>query len=251
VLGETSTAVAGAKLIQQARGFERQGRPVLPALELISTLAQADPGNDGLYRLRQSDATIRGYLREARKIKALLILDIQPGHAEFMDEVRALEPYLLEPDVGLALDPEWKTPDGVPPGKQIGSTDADTVNQVSDYLARLVRMHNLPQKLVIVHQFTGGMVAGRESVVPRRGLAIVNNIDGFGTQPQKADIYHQLANPPAQPVATNGPDGTDLTPVVQPHRFNGFKLFYHEDTGLMSPAAALALRPAPDVVVYE
>src|SRR4051794_23876833 len=95
VLGETSTAVAGAKLIQQAQGFERPGRPVLPALELISTLAQAAPGDDGLYRLRQSDATIRDYLREARKIKALLVLDIQPGHAEFMDEVRALEPYLL------------------------------------------------------------------------------------------------------------------------------------------------------------
>ena len=35
-------------------------------------------------------------------------------------------------------------------------------------------------------------------------------------------------------------------------RFNdGFKLFYEEDTNLMSPASVLALRPPPDVVVYE
>jgi len=33
--------------------------------------------------------------------------------------------------------------------------------------------------------------------------------------------------------------------------YNGFKLFFREDTGLMSPRDVLALRPAPDVVVYE
>ena len=32
---------------------------------------------------------------------------------------------------------------------------------------------------------------------------------------------------------------------------HGFKLFYEEDTDLMSPAQALALRPRPEVVVYE
>ena len=33
--------------------------------------------------------------------------------------------------------------------------------------------------------------------------------------------------------------------------FNGFKLFFREDTGLMSPRDVLALEPAPDVVVFE
>ena len=32
---------------------------------------------------------------------------------------------------------------------------------------------------------------------------------------------------------------------------HGFKLFYREDAGLMSPREVLRLRPAPDVVVYE
>ena len=79
----------------------------MPALELIATLVTAAPGDDGKYRYRQSSDLIDRYLAEARRAKALLILDIQPGRARFMDEVRAYQPYLREPDVGLALDPEW------------------------------------------------------------------------------------------------------------------------------------------------
>ena len=46
---------------------------------------------------------------------AILILDVQPGYADFMTEVRRLEPWLREPDVGLALDPEWHvSPPDVP-----------------------------------------------------------------------------------------------------------------------------------------
>jgi hypothetical protein len=33
--------------------------------------------------------------------------------------------------------------------------------------------------------------------------------------------------------------------------YNGFKLFFEEDTGLMSPRDVFGLRPPPDVVVYE
>ena len=72
--------------------YARPGRPALPALELIATLAQSAPGDDGMHRLRQSDATIRRHLRAARAIKGLLVLDVQPGQADFFEEVRALEP---------------------------------------------------------------------------------------------------------------------------------------------------------------
>ena len=50
---------------------------------------------------------IRRYLRAARKHDALLLLDIQPGRTSFAAEVARLDRYLREPDVGLALDPEW------------------------------------------------------------------------------------------------------------------------------------------------
>ena len=46
----------------------------------------------------------------------------------------------------------------------IGSTDAATVNEVSAYLARIVRARDLPQKLLIVHQFTEEMVTDRDQL---------------------------------------------------------------------------------------
>jgi hypothetical protein len=254
VLGETDLKQATAKLADQARAYERPGRPVMPAIELISTLAQAAPGDDGLHRLRQTDATIRRHLAAARASKSLLILDIQPGQADFMEEVRALEPYLVQPDVSLALDPEWKTPPGVQPGQEIGSTDAATVNEVSAYLAGIVRARKLPQKLLIVHQFTESMITDRDSIAPREGVAIVNNIDGFGTEPLKKGVYNQLANPAPRRQPPPETDDTELSAnqaTPRPHRFNGFKLFYHEDTGLMKPGDVLGMSPAPDVVVYE
>ena len=51
---------------------------------------------------------IRRYLKAARKAKALLMLDIQPGRSDFFTETTRLRKWLKEPDVGLALDPEWR-----------------------------------------------------------------------------------------------------------------------------------------------
>ena len=260
VLGIGTPEQAAAGLVPRARAYSRPGRPVLPAFELIATLAQADPGADGTNRLRQTPAVIERYLAAVRRIKGLLILDIQPGHSAFMDEVRALAPYLAQPDVELALDPEWSLPVGHVPGKEIGSTDAATVNQVSAYLAQVVHARNLPQKVLIVHQFTEGMVKNRDAVVDRPGIAIVHNVDGFGTPPQKTTVYkrlaYQIGEGAAGATGVTGATGASGTtgPTPAPDttgRYNGFKLFFHEDTGLMSPADVLALRPAPDVIVYE
>src|SRR5262249_37239633 len=151
VLGIGSPQQAAKKLLAQASAYARPSRPVLPALELIATIAHSAPGQDGLHRQRQTDAVIRRYLRAARRARALLILDIHPGQADFVDEVRSFERFLVLPDVGLALDSEWSVPQGVAPGQVIGSTDAATVNRISYYLARLVYRYRLPQKLLLVH----------------------------------------------------------------------------------------------------
>jgi len=242
-LGIGTPAEAGKKLLAQAEGYDHADRPVMPVFELIATLAQADPGSDGKFRLRQSPAVIKSYLDAVRQIKGILILDVQPGQSTFVEEVQQLAPWLSEPDVGLALDPEWNVPTGQVPGKVIGSMKAATVNQISYYLARLRRQKNLPQKVLIVHQFTEGMVKDRDKVLDRPGVAIVHNIDGFGTLDQKKNIYVQLVYHKGAGAAPATPPGGG--------RFNGFKLFYKEDTGLMSPAQALGLEPRPDVIVYE
>ena len=231
MLGIGSPGAVARELERVSRGYARRSRPALPAMELIASVAAAHPGADGMYRLRQPDAVIARYLRAARKAKALLLLDIQPGHADFLAEARHLERWLREPDVGLALDPEWHTP-GAVPGTRIGSVDARTVNAVSAWLSRIVARRELPEKLFVVHQFTADMIAGKQQVKPRPGLAITFNVDGFGDRPNKLGKYAQFTR-----------DGVNFN--------DGLKLFYREDTNLMTPGAVLALDPPPDLIVYE
>lgn len=221
---------ATRRLERQARPYGG-GRAVLPALELIAVVA-AGSSQDGKYRTRQSKAVIDRYLAAARRHHALLVLDIQPGRANFFDEVKRLQPWLEQPDVGLALDPEWHVGPGELPGKVIGSMDAREVNQISSWLASIVRARRLPEKLLMVHQFTENMVRDKQLLRQVPGIALTLNVDGFGTAPDKIAKYHLLAR-------------------ERPRTHRGFKLFYHEDQGLMSPRDVLRLKPQPELVVYE
>ena len=230
-LGIGSPASAARKLERQAKPYARRKRPVLPALELIAVIANADAGEDGQYRSRQTDAVIGRYLRAARRAKALLILDIQPGRSDFFTETTRLRRWLREPDVGLALDPEWRVQAGEEPGQVIGSVGSREVNATTAWLDQLTARHHLPEKMVVIHQFTDDMVDDK-ALKPRDNLQIVLNADGFGGQAVKKSKYHAF---------------TRQAPGFEP----GFKLFYREDLDLMTPPQVLRLRPPPDFVVYE
>jgi hypothetical protein len=230
-LGIGTPADAVARLERQARPYGRPGRPVMPALELLAVVAASSPGDGDRYNLRQPAAVIRRYLRAARRAKALLILDIQPGRSDFFTEAVRLKRWLALPDVGLALDPEWRMDPGEVPGRVIGHVESREVNATAAWLSQLTRRHDLPEKLFLVHEFTDEMVPEAELKRPP-GLAYVLNVDGFGTQALKVAKY----------------DGF----MAQARGFHrGFKLFYNEDTDTMTPREVMRLRPRPDVVVYE
>ena len=230
-LGIGSPASAARKLERQAEPYVRERRPVLPALELIAVIANADAGEDGQYRSRQTNAVIGRYLRAARRAKALLLLDIQPGRSDFFTETTRLRRWLREPDVGLALDPEWRVQPGEVPGQVIGRVGSREVNATTAWLDQLAARNRLPEKLVIIHQFTDDMVDDT-ALKPRANLRVVLNVDGFGGQAVKRSKYRAF---------------TRQAPDFEP----GFKLFYKEDLDLMSPRQVLRLRPPPDFVVYE
>jgi hypothetical protein len=222
---------AARRLERQARPYERKRRPVLPALELITVIATAHGGADGRYRTRQEAPVIRRYLHAARRAKALLLLDIQPGRSDFFTETTRLRKWLAKPDVGLALDPEWRVTEGEVPGRVIGRVSAREVNATSAWLDQLTARRDLPEKLFVVHQFTDDMV-DEAALKPREHLAVVLNADGFGGRAVKRAKYHAFTR--------------------QEHGFHqGFKLFYEEDKDLMPPRAVMRLRPKPDFVVYE
>jgi hypothetical protein len=231
-LGIGTPDQAVRRLERQAKAYASAGgRPVMPVLELIAVVAAGDPGEGGRYNLRQSDSVIRRYLAAARRAKALLVLDVQPGRSDFFTEVTRLRRWLRKPDVGLALDPEWRVTDGQVPGQVIGRVDARELNATTAWLAQLSARNRLPEKLVIIHQFTDDMV-DETQLRPRDGEAIVLNADGFGSRPVKVSKYRRF---------------TRQAPGFE----QGFKLFYKEDVGMMTPRQVLRLKPPPDVVVYE
>jgi hypothetical protein len=230
-LGIGSPASAGQRLLKMTKEYAGAGRKVLPAMELIAEIAHRAPGEEGLYRGVQPDSVIRRYLRAARKIGAILILDIQPGHASFFAESQKLEKWLRKPDVSLALDPEWHTP-GAVPGTVIGTVDVREVNAVSFWLDALVRKHDLPQKLLVIHRFTDDMIVGEDQLKPRKNVAVTVNVDGFGGREIKIAKYKSFAQ-------------------RAPGLHNGFKLFFREDIDLLSPARVLRMKPQPELIVYE
>lgn len=236
ILGKVSLTKAAEQLERQGRPYDRKSRPVLGAYDLITTIADAHPGSSGNHRTRQKPSVVARHLRAARRANVALILDIQPGNSNFPDEVAPLERWLKEPDVHLALDPEWRMRPGVRPGSEIGWVSAGELQHTLERVAELVREHDLPKKLVLVHRFTDGMVRDLETVKVPEEIVPVISIDGVGTRALKTDTYNRIA------------------PNLPKPWLAGFKVFYEEDAeagGVMSGAQVMALQPRPHVVLYE
>ena len=233
-LGIGSLDQAARRLERQARPYTRGPgrRPVLPAFELIAVIANASAGDDGEYRTPQKRKVVREYLAGARRARALLLLDIQPGRADFLEEVRRFDRFLAEPDVTVALDPEWHMAEDEVPGQTIGSVTAEEVNEVSAHLSRIVRRNRLPEKMLVVHQFTLDMIEDRKELKAYPGVELVLNVDGVGDPKLKTDKYDDFMK-------------------QRDRARNGFKVFYEEDTDRLSPAEVMRLRPEPEFVVYE
>jgi hypothetical protein len=231
-LGIGSPVSAARRLRRQIKPYKSRSRqPILPLFELLGTIALADPGDDGKYRARQPASVIRRYAQTAREKRFLLMLDIQPGRARFIDEAKHLKRWLRKPFVSIALDPEWNMGRNGVPGERIGSVSAKMVNRVTGFLNELVRRHDLPQKLVVIHQFTDSMIRDKSDLKVRPGVDLVLNADGFGTPAAKRAKYEQLS------------------PSRRSRMFPGFKLFYEEDTNLMSPKQVMRLQPRPKFIV--
>lgn len=234
VLGEQTPAEAVERLEEIAEPWRAGEIPVLPAFELIATLATATAEDRGVYNIQSSPEFVQEYLDVARRNGFYLILDLQAGQSDFLTEAKYYEEFLRQPDVGLALDPEWRTPaPSRPKGGQIGTVDAPEVNAVVAYLAELVEEEDLPEKLLVLHQFTDDMITNRDQIEELPGVAIMLHMDGFGPRPEKLNSYDVVrADPP-----------WDM----------GLKLFFDEDTDIFEATDVLGgiFEPAPLLVTYQ
>lgn len=205
---------------------------VLPALHLVFGVAQPQSKNDSLYVQYVDDRTIRQFIDLARRRGFVLILDLQIGHSNALAEVQKIEPYLEEPDVFVALDPEFALSGSVKPGEQIGAIDAGDINAVQSYLAALTAEHHLPKKLLIVHQFQAGMITGAAGIERRTDVDLVIDMDGYGPADIKEAKYQQYG------AASYAPYG-------------GIKVFLEHDPDPLTEQQLLNIRPRPAFIAYQ
>jgi hypothetical protein len=179
---------------------------------------------------------LRPWIDVAASHGVYVILDLQPGRTDFLTQAQLYEEFLRLPHVGLALDPEWRLEPDQVHLRQIGSVEAAEVNQVSGWLASVVREHNLPQKFFLLHQFRLDMIENRELVQTHPELATVIQMDGQGPLHTKYETWNALLP---------GSEGSGIN--------WGWKNFYDEDTprGGATPAEVLALDPVPVYVSYQ
>jgi hypothetical protein len=231
VLGETNPDEMQRRVRRAAQPFARKHQPVQVVYELIVSIADRYPGPGGDYSHDIARAEVQKYIDAAHRHGALLLLDIQPGRSDFLSIAKRWAWALKDPYVGLALDPEWRMGRHGVPGTRIGSVDAGEINRVSAWLRDLVARHHLPQKLFVLHQFRVDMIDHIRRIEPRRGLVMVQHVDGFGTPGQKLDTFHAVARPQQFLL--------------------GFKLFYDEDVHRMSPADVRRINPKVRFVSFQ
>ena len=207
---------------------------VVPAQEIIVTVAAGDPGDDGNYSNEGPVEWFIPLIEAAGDAGQYVILDFQPGRTDFLTQVQQYEELLAYPHVGIALDPEWRLgPDEVPLTR-IGHVEIDEVNEVIAYLSDYVRENNLPQKMVVLHQFQLQMIRDRDQLdLSRSEVALLIHADGQGSQGAKAATWQALHQ--------DAPEGIAW----------GWKNFIDEDLPMLTPEETYAVEPMPEFVSYQ
>ena len=234
IVGEYAIEDLGAMLEREAANYAAAdpSRPVIPAFEIIATVAQRDPGVDGTYILDTSLETLTTYIDYAAANGMLVILDLQIGRGTVASEIEKVRDLLAFANVHLAIDPEFAVAEGEIPGEYIGSVTAESITYAQQVLAEISAEQGIPPKLLIVHQFREDMIQNKEQLAPYPGVQLVIDADGYGAPELKTAVYNFLVRD-------------------EPVEFAGVKLFYRQDVPIMTPQEILALVPSPDVIIYQ
>ena len=235
VMGEQPPAEAAALAQEYADRYKDLTQwPVIPAFEIIATVASDSPGDDGDYSNESQPDELRPYVDAITEAGGYAFLDLQPGRARLIDQAKMYEDLLKQPNVGLALDPEWKIgPDEVPM-TNVGHVEAEEVNEVSEWLAQLVQDNDLPQKGLILHQFQLQMLRDRDQIrTDYPELSFILHADGHGDAGQKFDTWNAMRQ--------------DLSSDY----FMAWKNFIDEDTPMFDPTQTYDVDPRPWFVSYQ
>ncbi len=235
VLGETEAEETAERVKFYAEQYQKHSEePVQPAFEIITSVATGEPGADGDYSNALDPEVIEPWVELAAEEDIYVVLDLQPGLSTFLDQAKLYEDLLAQPHVGLALDSEWRLREGQRHMQQIGSVTAEEINEVSDWLAQLTADEELPQKMLMLHQFKHTMIQNREAVdTSHDELAIVLHADGHGTPDLKLGTYDTLQDGLSEDI------------------WLGWKNFYDEDSPTFTSEQTYEVDPKPWFVSYQ
>jgi len=240
ILGEFSKEEVHRQLSEQAAEYEAVDptRPVILAFELIATVAQPHPGEDGTYVAYTGDEIIQEYVDYVTANNMILILDLQIGHDTITNQINLIRHWLELPNVHVAIDPEFsmKANEIVPrdriPGEFIGEANGIHIQEGMELVSQIVAEAGIPPKMFIVHQFEEDMIFNKHLITPVPGVQFVLDMDGFGGVEAKTGNYGHFVRD-------------------QLIEFGGIKLFYRQDDPLLTPAEIVALDPPAVVVIYQ
>ena len=235
MLGEQSPSEAVERAAALAKEYAAlTDTVVVPAFELIATVAAGSKG-DGSYSNRTKAELLLPWIEAAEKAGTYVVLDLQPGRTDFLTQAKAYEELLRRPWVGLALDPEWRLEPDQVHLEQIGSVGIDEVNEVGAWLAALVRTHDLPPKVLTLHQFSLKMIRERERLdTSLDEIQWLLHADGQGGQGAKQGTWSALRR--------GLPEGVWL----------GWKNFEDEDQPMLTVRQTMErVDPQPQFVSYQ
>lgn len=234
ILGEMEPEALMAKLKEQTQAYSDADpeRPAIPTIELITTIAQRNPGSNGKYYHMTAEEDIDEYAELAKKHNAILMLDVQLGRDTALHQVKLLEKWLKLPYVHVAIDTEFHVEEGETPGVDLGSVDGSEVQEVVDYVSNLVEENDLPDKIVLVHQFTDHAVTNKQAIKPTDNVEVALNFDGYGDYGTKMSLYRKFVR-------------------NEPVQYGGFKIFYDKDEPVLTPSEVLQLDPNPAIINYQ
>lgn len=235
VLGQVTPDDAMAQLQGLSDQYRQVdgGKPVTPAFFVVYAVAQDEPTDNGLYLRYLKDEDVWPYLTLAHQNGALVFLDLQMGLSDVRTQLDRLRPYLLDPSVHVALDPEYAVRPGQQPGGiDAGSLDAADLNTAQAYLEQLVEEYHLPDKILVIHQFQDNVITNGDKVGRFAHVSTVVNMDAYGDPQRKVEKYQYFARRPYAEYAS-------------------FNLFLRLDNGLMPAADVMKLSPRPSMVIYQ
>ena len=205
-------------------------RLVLPGYHIISTVANSYPPD---YRHHLDLGIIEEWVAAAKTTGVVVVLDIQPGRANLMDEFNRIRYLLYEPHVHLAIDPEFAMNDEQAAGVNIGQLYASQINEIQLNMNGIGYEVGL-NKILMLHQFKNSMLPDKELIEQYPFVELVIDGDGVGASGPKISNYNQYAGEPG-------------------FEYGGFKLFPTDgDSPLLTPTDVMGgLFPQPAMIIYQ